>query len=69
MWKAKSSLVLIETNKGKRFGGYTSTTWKGNCVDKLDKDAFIFSLNKRKIYENIKGEKAIGCYPKFEPVF
>ena len=67
--KAKSTLVLIETNKGKRFGGYTSTTWKGNCVDKLDKDAFIFSLDKMKIYEIIPGEKAIGCYPKFGPIF
>ena len=35
----------------------------------MDKDAFIFSLDKMKIYENIEGEKAIGCYPKFGPVF
>ena len=29
----------------------------------------MFSLDKMKTYENIKGEKAIGCYPKFGPVF
>ena len=67
--KAKSSLVLIETDKGKRFGGYTSTNWEGKCIDKLDEEAFVFSLDKMKTYENIKGEKAIGCYPKFGPVF
>ena len=67
--KAKSTLVLIETDKGKRFGGYTSTTWEGKSVDKLDENAFVFSLDKMKIYENIKGENAIGCYPKFGPVF
>ena len=67
--EAQNTLVLIETDKGKRFGGYTSVSWKGNCIDKMDKDAFIFSLDKMKIYENIEGEKAIGCYPKFGPVF
>ena len=67
--KAKNTLVLIETDKGKRFGGYTSTNWEGNCEDKLDEEAFVFSLDKMEIYENIKGENAIGCYPKFGPVF
>ena len=67
--KAKSTLVLIETDKGKRFGGYTSKNWEGNCIDKLDEEAFVFSLDKMKIYENIKGENAIGCYPKYGPVF
>ena len=66
---AQNTLVLIETEKGKRFGGYTSVSWKGKCVDKLDNDAFIFSLDKMKIYENIPGENAIGCYPRFGPVF
>ena len=67
--EAQKTLVLIETDKGKRFGGYTSVNWKGNCVDKMDEDAFVFSLDKMKIYENIPGEEAIGCYPKFGPVF
>jgi hypothetical protein len=67
--KAKSTLVLIETDKGRRFGGYTSVSWKGKCLKKRDRDAFIFSLDNMKIYENIIGEKAIGCYPKFGPIF
>ena len=66
---AKSTIVLIETDKGKRFGGYTSVNWKGKCLKKKDRHSFIFSLDKMKIYENIKGERAIGCYPKFGPVF
>ena len=67
--KAKSTLVLIETGKGKRFGGYTSVDWKGKCIEKNDQDAFVFSLDKMKIYDIIPGEKAIGCYPKFGPIF
>ena len=66
---ANSTLVLIETDKGKRFGGYTSCTWAGECEDKKDKDAFIFSLDKMMTYDNIPTEDAIGCYPKFGPIF
>ena len=66
---ARSTIVLIETNKGKRFGGFTSCSWDGECLEKKDENAFIFSLNKMMTYDNIKGEDAIGCYPKFGPVF
>ena len=67
--QAKSSLVLVETDKGKRFGGFTSCSWAGECIEKKDEDAFIFSLDKMQVYENIPGEEAIGCYPKFGPIF
>ena len=63
------SLILIETEKGVRFGGFTTKSWNGNCVQKIDNDAFVFSIDKNKIYEVIKNEMAIGSYPKFGPVF
>ena len=66
---AQSTIVLVETNKGKRFGGYTTCNWSGNCIKKKDVDAFVFSLDKMVIYDNIQGENAIGCYPRFGPVF
>ena len=67
--KAKSTIVLVETLNGKRFGGFTTCSWAGNCEDKNDPQAFIFSLDKMKTYENIPGDEAIGCYPKFGPIF
>ena len=67
--KAQNSLVLIETDKGKRFGGFTSLSWGGNCIKKKDENAFVFSLDKMKTYDSIKGEDAIGCYPEYGPVF
>ena len=67
--EARSTIVLIETDKGKRFGGFTTCSWRGDCIDKKDEDAFIFSLDKMKTYDNIHGEDAIGCYPKFGPIF
>ena len=64
-------LVFIKTNRGMRFGGFTSvpyectTTYKG----KVDDMAFIFSLDKKKVYEVEKGAKAICCYKNYGPVF
>ena len=66
---ANNTIVLVETKDGKRFGGYTTKSWTGNCVEKADPDAFIFSFDKMKTYDNIPGDDAIGCYPKFGPIF
>ena len=67
--EANNTIVLVETKDGKRFGGYTTKSWKGNCVEKSDPEAFIFSFDKMKTYDNIPGDDAIGCYPKFGPIF
>ena len=64
-------LIFIKTNRGIRFGGFTSvpyectTTYKG----KVDDMAFIFSLDQKKVYEVEKGAKAICCYKNYGPVF
>ena len=66
---ASNTLVLVKSRNGKRFGGYTSCSWRGNSIEKKDDNAFVFSLDKMKIYPIISGEDAIGCYPKYGPVF
>jgi hypothetical protein len=63
------TLVLVETTKGARFGGFTTKTWDGKCVKKIDNNAFVFSIDKNKIYDVRKNDFAIGGYPKFGPVF
>jgi len=67
--KAKMSLVLIMDSFGNRFGGFTMRDWSGKCVQKKDNKAFIFSLDKNKIYGIIPNQPAIGCYPTFGPIF
>ena len=67
--KLNMSLVLIETDKDIRFGGFTTQSWAGNNQKKKDENAFVFSLEKNKIFEIFPNEPAIGCYPKFGPVF
>ena len=66
---ATNSLVLVQSANGKRFGGYTSCSWEGNQIEKKDEDAFVFSLDKMETYDVIQDEEAIGCYPKYGPVF
>ena len=67
--EAEKTLVIVEDNDGNRFGGFTSQDWAGQYLQKKDDDAFIFSIDKNKIYEVIPGQNAIGCYPNFGPVF
>ena len=66
---SESSIVLIKSKNGKRFGGFTSCSWKGNYINKKDEKAFVFSLDKMEIYDIISGKDAIGCYPNNGPVF
>ena len=66
---AKCSIVLIRSGNGKRFGGYTSCSWKGNNIIKKDEKAFVFSLDKMITYGIIPGEDAIGCFPELGPIF
>ena len=63
------SLVLIETTDGVRFGGFTKKSWEGNNIKKKDNDAFVFSIETGKCYDVKTDEFAVGCYPKFGPVF
>ena len=67
--KHKNTLVLVKTKKNLKFGGFTTETWDGNDVDKEDKNAFCFSLDKMKIYNSIKGKKAIFASPNSGPAF
>ena len=63
------TLVLVETDIGARFGGFTTQTWDGHCIKKDDNNAFVFSIDENQLFDIITNEPAIGCYPKFGPVF
>jgi len=67
--KAKRSLVLIMDNDGNRFGGFTMRSWSGKNIQKKDEKAFVFSVDKNKIFPILPDEVAIGCYPTFGPIF
>ena len=64
-----NTVVLIKTLKGRRFGGFTHETWDGEDQNKVDNRAFLFSIDKQKVYNVIKNEEAIGCYKLNGPDF
>ena len=65
----KNTLVVVKTKKGLRFEGFTSETCNGNGIDKKDKNAFCFSIDKKKIYNSIQDKNAIFACPDFGPAF
>ena len=67
--KLDMSLVLVETDNDIRFGGFTMQSWEGNNIQKIDNNSFVFNLETNSIYDIIPNEPAIGCYPKYGPVF
>ena len=64
------TLAVIKTTNGYIFGGYTTKQWNGGEVQ--DKNAFVFSIDKKKKYNIKEPEHAIysnknswwgfGCY-------
>jgi hypothetical protein len=67
--EAEKTLIIVEDNYGNRFGGFTTQDWGGQYLQKKDDEAFIFSIDKKKVYDVIPNQNAIGCYPNFGPVF
>ena len=61
--------MFIEIDINIKFVGFTTQSWEGHCIKKKDNNAFVFSLETNKIFDIIPNEPAIGCYPKFGPVF
>ena len=75
-----NTLVIIKSAGNRRFGGFTTKTWSSedNYNYETDKNAFLFSLDKQKIYP-YKGKEiyysgedkkyAIGKYKHSGPMF
>ena len=46
----KNTLVLYKSEGNRRFGGFCSECWKSKRGRVLDKNCFLFSLDKKKVY-------------------
>ena len=64
-----NTLVLIKSAGHRRFGGFTSTTWESEGIEKKDKNAFLFSLDKHKIYPSKNKGNNIACLKDRGPIF
>jgi hypothetical protein len=64
-----NTLTLIFSEKARIFGGFTSETWDISGKYKDDKNSFLFSIDKHKIYSYKCNGKAIYCHKDFGPTF
>ena len=65
-----NTLVLIKSAGNRRFGGFTTQTWESNSGNyKDDKNAFLFSLDKQRIYSYKNDGNAINCNKNYGPNF
>ena len=62
-------LIIIETVKGLKFGGFTTVGFDSSGYELRDDNAFLFSVDKQKIYDIMPGNNAIYCNRKFGPIF
>jgi hypothetical protein len=76
--KWEGYIILIKDTKNNIFGGYTSKNFRGNYIadffyslEKNDKTAFLFNLNKNEIYPVIKDNYECHIYSDDEegPIF
>ena len=66
-----NTLVLIKSAGNRRFGGFTSAQWSSSSSGEFkdDPNAFLFSLDKQKIYSYKKDGKAIFNFKGYGPTF
>ena len=64
-----NTLILIKSEGDRRFGGFTSECWESSIKRKNDKNAFLFSLDKKKIYKNKNYSYSIYCNSLSGPCF
>lgn len=63
-------IMFIETAEGIKFGGFTSVGFNSYSKYTKDNKAFLFSIDKKKIYIVKKDKDAIYCFDKgYGPCF
>ena len=66
-----NTLTVIKSKGNRKFGGFTRQIWDKSSGFKKDEKAFLFSLDKKKIYKIKSGkeDKAIWCGDNYGPIF
>ena len=64
-----NTLTIIKSAGNRRFGGFTTQVWDLSSGFKNDAYAFLFSLDKQKIYKCKNNHNAIWTYKNYGPIF
>lgn len=69
----RHTITVVESEYGRRFGGYTKLEWRSCELDEFSKgdgNDFIFSLTKKTMFRNNKNlDQAIWNYANYFPCF
>ena len=65
------TLTLFQSKAGRLFGGFTSVSWDARDPKAWaeDKDAFIFSLDRREVYPVLNPKEAVFLAKEWGPSF
>jgi hypothetical protein len=65
-----STIVIVQSDKGRRFRGYNSVSWDQTKNGWINEGiAFLFSLDSRKCYKNTQGAYFTNHTPNLGPEF
>ena len=64
-----NTLTIIKSAGYRRFGGFTTAEWDTSGKFKDDKNSFLFSLDRMRIYSYKNNGKAIYCHKDYGPTF
>ena len=67
--KIRKTLIVVETKKNKKFGGFTEAVWNDSGKNYKDEKTFCFSFNENQIYTIKKYADSISCQNDFGPIF
>ena len=56
-------------DKDIRYGGFASVSWDSNSGEKKDENAFIFSINNKKMFKTTNSNSSIFCGSSYGPFF
>ena len=56
-------------NRDIRYGGFASVSWDSNSGEKRDENAFIFSVNNKKMFKSTNYNSSIFCKYNYGPFF
>ena len=65
----KNLLVFVETTENVKFGGFTLVGFNTKSLKTKDNDAFLFNMDKKKIYNVKKDKDAVYCLCNYGPSF
>ena len=61
--KYKNVIIFMKSEQGNRYGGFSNIGWENRVIGKLeypiDDNAFLFSIDNKKIFKAIKGKNQI----------